>query len=88
MFFPVFASTTILPAVTDGHEGQKKEKTKSSLRHSIDFIIIMGLASSGSFCLVQGSTGSGVTITHNSWQVVRCGTATQTKNFSAHDKDI
>lgn len=62
-------------------EGQKEEqmerKTKFSLPFSIVIIITTDPAGSGSWYLVQGSRGSGVSITHNSWLVVRRTTTTQ-----------
>ncbi len=57
-------------------EGQMERKTKFSPSLFV-IITITDLASSGSWCLVQGSRGSGVSITHNSWLVVRQRTATQ-----------
>lgn len=61
-----------------------ERKTNFSLSLPLSIIIIIIIitdpAGSGGWCLVWGSRGSGVRITHDSWLVLRQWTATQ-KHF-------
>lgn len=65
-------------AMTRDRQTGRKTKFPLCLSIVIAIVIVTDLASSGSWCLVSGSRGSGVSITHGSWLVVSQRRATQT----------